>query len=174
MLSFFFGSRGLRPDLLSPFGRKFQFCLLICLSVQVIHLSMISYTGRLCLKIVFPHFLQWSQSLPVVPSSGTRSEMKTHAHDMNLPLQSDARWKNWYGVSHWVSNSIHMTRTQQSDWKLGSWIINEFEKQPYQFGDKRENVIHKFITINGYSLVSPLFYFFIHFCTLVIVLIVEL
>ena len=28
MLSFLFGSRGLRPDLPSPFGRKFLFCLL--------------------------------------------------------------------------------------------------------------------------------------------------
>ena len=27
MLSFLFGSRGLRPDLPSPFGRKFLFCL---------------------------------------------------------------------------------------------------------------------------------------------------
>ena len=30
MLSFLFGSRGLRPDLPSPFGRKFLFCLLAC------------------------------------------------------------------------------------------------------------------------------------------------
>ena len=29
MLSFLFGSRGLRPDLPSPFGRKFLFCLLV-------------------------------------------------------------------------------------------------------------------------------------------------
>ena len=28
MLSFLFGSRGLRPDLPSPFGRKFLFCLI--------------------------------------------------------------------------------------------------------------------------------------------------
>ena len=27
MLSFLFGSRGLRPDLPSPFGRKFLFCI---------------------------------------------------------------------------------------------------------------------------------------------------
>ena len=34
MLSFLFGSRGLRPDLPSPFGRKFFFCLLVVLSLK--------------------------------------------------------------------------------------------------------------------------------------------
>ena len=83
-------------------------------------------------KAVFPHFPQWSWSLPVVPSSGTRLEIKTHVRDMSFDLQSDARWKHerrQWRVFRSVSNLIQMTQTQQSDWKLGSWIINECEKR---------------------------------------------
>ena len=38
-----------------------------------------------------PFFNPPCHTLSVVPSSGTRLEMKTRAHDVNLPLQSDAR-----------------------------------------------------------------------------------
>ena len=49
MLSFLFGSRGLRPDLPLPFGRKFLFCLLykypiffyLCVSYSVLKYAFI-------------------------------------------------------------------------------------------------------------------------------------
>ena len=74
-------------------------------------------TCTLCLKAVFPHFLHWSTSLPIVPSY----------------LALDWKWRlmhaTWIFLSNqmadrWVSFSIHMKQTQQCDWNLGSWIIN--------------------------------------------------
>ena len=45
-----------------------------------------------------------------------------------------ARWKldrKWWRVRDWASDLIHMIQTQQSGWKLGSWIINECEKKKW-------------------------------------------
>ena len=85
-------------------------------------------TCMLCLKAVFPHFLS---CLYIWHSIG--DEDSCTRHESSSPI----RWqmKTRYGVFHWVSNSIHMKQTQQCDWKLGSWIINEFEKWTMNYDD---------------------------------------
>ena len=44
---------------------------------------------------------------------------------------------------HWVSNSINMAQTQQSDWKLGTWIINECEKMYFKTSGKPVRPVKK-------------------------------
>ena len=97
-------------------------------SVQVIHMSIISWeTLAHCLEAMFVYFIQWYSLLPSWCNLALNWRW-THAHDMNLLLQSVARWKHSI-VFHWVSNLIHMAQTWQSDWRFCSWIINEFENK---------------------------------------------
>ena len=46
-------------------------------------------------------------------------------HESSSPIKFQMKTRS--RVFHWVSHSIHMTRTQESNWKVRSWIINEFE-----------------------------------------------
>ena len=74
-----------------PSGENFSFAWIRHSHEQ----DFLRSTWTFCLRAVsVPHFLQWSSSLPILPSSCTRLEMKTHARNMNLPLQSGARWKH--------------------------------------------------------------------------------
>ena len=100
-VSFFCGSRGLRPDLPSPFGRKFQFCL-----TRATPFRSFTWAGffekhlHAWPKAVSPHFLQRTLSLPMVLSFGTRLEMKAHAHDI-----LDTRPKPSNLIGSWAMNN---------------------------------------------------------------------
>ena len=75
-------------------------------------------TCKFCLKAVFPHFLQRSLSLAIAPSSGTWLKMKTYAHYMNLPLQSETRWK--YDIECFTEYQTRYTWHKPSNLN-GSW-----------------------------------------------------
>ena len=101
----------------------------------------------LFLKAVFPHLLLWSSSPTHVPSSGTRLTRI-------FPSPIRCQMKTRYRVFHWVSwNSTYMIQTQQSYWKLGSWLINnEFENYK-----SKENENFPTNRLNSHDFVAPLF-----------------
>ena len=112
MLSFLFGSRGLRPDLPSPFGRKFLFCCCITSSLEVMIMLNAFITSSLEVMIMLNAYLPDREATlikkeycrcgphpPQVISSRVRPPLVKGAGRIG-PLFPDFRgWPLWFMAS---------------------------------------------------------------------------